>query len=65
MCTTCATTYLNAAGADLKDIQHTLGHSSVAITADTYTSVLTELQRHRPRRRARRWFGPPDPPTPG
>ncbi|MFF1448657.1 hypothetical protein ACFVYF_10955 [Streptomyces sp. NPDC058274] len=30
------------AGADLKDIQEMLGHSSITITADTYTSLLPE-----------------------
>ena len=28
-----------AAGVDMKVVQHTLGHSSSAITSDTYTSV--------------------------
>lgn len=40
----CAATYLKAAGADLKTIQETLGHSSITITADTYTSVIQELE---------------------
>jgi integrase len=43
----CAATYLKAAGADLKDIQETLGHSSIAITSDTYTSVIHELEAER------------------
>jgi site-specific recombinase XerD len=43
----CAATYLKAAGADLKDIQATLGHASIAITADTYTSVIHELDSER------------------
>jgi integrase len=43
----CAATYLKASGADLKDIQETLGHSSIAITADTYTSVILELEIER------------------
>jgi len=43
----CAATYLKAAGADVKDIQETLGHSSIAITADTYTSVIHELEAER------------------
>jgi hypothetical protein len=32
-----------AAGADLKTVQAMLGHASIALTADTYTSVLPEL----------------------
>jgi integrase len=38
-----AATLALAAGVDLKVVQDMLGHSSLAITADTYTSVLTEL----------------------
>ncbi|MFD4787487.1 tyrosine-type recombinase/integrase [Streptomyces sp. NPDC058459] len=37
-----AATLAHAAGADLKDIQEMLGHSSITITADTYTSLLSE-----------------------
>lgn len=37
-----AATLVHAAGADLKDIQEMLGHSSITITADTYTSLLPE-----------------------
>jgi DNA-binding transcriptional ArsR family regulator len=33
------------AGADLKTLQELLGHSSIVITADTYTSVLPQVQR--------------------
>jgi integrase len=33
------------AGADLKTVQDQLGHSSIVITADTYTSVLPTIQR--------------------
>jgi integrase len=36
---------LRAAGADLKTVQETLGHADHKITADTYTSILTELER--------------------
>jgi integrase len=32
-----------AAGADLKTVQALLGHASIVLTADTYTSVLPEL----------------------
>ena len=34
-----------AAGADLKVVQDVLGHSSIVLTADTYTSVLPEVAR--------------------
>ncbi len=34
-----------AAGADLKVVQDKLGHSSIVLTADTYTSVLPEVAR--------------------
>ncbi|MEV8504543.1 site-specific integrase [Actinoplanes sp. NPDC051475] len=43
----CAATYLKASGADIKDIQETLGHSTHNLTADTYTSVLHELETER------------------
>jgi integrase len=43
----CAASYLKAAGADLNDIKETLGHSSIAITADTYTTVIQELETER------------------
>ncbi|MDO3704066.1 tyrosine-type recombinase/integrase [Micromonospora sp. C28SCA-DRY-2] len=42
----CAATYLKTAGADLKDIQELLGHSSITMT-DTYTSVIAELDVER------------------
>ena len=41
----CAATYLRHGGADMKEVQETLGHSNIAITSDTYTSVLLEFQR--------------------
>lgn len=41
----CAATYLRHGGADLKEVQETLGHATLALTSDTYTSVLLELQR--------------------
>jgi len=40
-----AATVALAAGADLKVVQDQLGHSSVVLTADTYTSVLPETAR--------------------
>jgi len=43
----CAATYLKATGADMNDIKETLGHSSITITSDTYTSVLQELDSER------------------
>jgi integrase len=38
-----AATVAFAAHADLKVIQHMLGHASIVTTADTYTSVLPEV----------------------
>jgi integrase len=40
-----AATLALAAGADLKVVQDQLGHSTIALTADTYTSVLPETAR--------------------
>lgn len=40
-----AATLALAAGADLKIVQDQLGHSTVVLTADTYTSVLPETAR--------------------
>jgi integrase len=40
----CAATYLRHGGADLKEVQETLGHSSITLTSDTYTSVILEMQ---------------------
>ncbi|MGW5170305.1 tyrosine-type recombinase/integrase [Streptomyces nodosus] len=37
-----AATLVHAAGAGLKDFQEMLGHSSITITSDTYTSLLPE-----------------------
>ncbi len=40
-----AASLAHEAGADLKTLQDLLGHSSIVITADTYTSVLPPAQR--------------------
>ncbi|WP_369009221.1 tyrosine-type recombinase/integrase [Actinomadura sp. BRA 177] len=40
-----AATLMLAGGADMKLVQALLRHSSLAITADTYTSVLPEVAR--------------------
>jgi integrase len=40
-----AATLALASGADLKSIQDMLGHASIVLTADTYTSVLPEVAR--------------------
>lgn len=41
-----AASLAHQAGADLKTLQDLLGHSSIVITADTYTTVLPQVQRH-------------------
>ena len=38
-----AASLAHAAGADLKTVQEQLGHTSIVLTADTYTSVLQQL----------------------
>ena len=40
-----AATLALAAGTDLKIVQEMLGHSTITLTADTYTSVLPEIAR--------------------
>ncbi|MEU4570224.1 tyrosine-type recombinase/integrase [Micromonospora sp. NPDC023956] len=40
-----AASLAHQAGADLKTLQDLLGHSSIVITADTYTTVLPQVQR--------------------
>jgi integrase len=40
-----AASLAHEAGADLKTLQDLLGHSSIVVTADTYTSVLPQAQR--------------------
>ncbi|MDQ7911305.1 site-specific integrase [Phytohabitans sp. ZYX-F-186] len=70
-----AATLTHAAGADPKTVQEQLGHTSIVLTADTYTSVLLELHlkvaeatarlvlkaaaRNPGRRRHRSKIGPP------
>ncbi len=39
-----AASLAHEAGADLKTLQDLLGHSSIVVTADTYTSVLPQIQ---------------------
>ncbi|UWZ50181.1 site-specific integrase [Dactylosporangium matsuzakiense] len=41
----CCATYMYAGGADIKEIQELLGHATVAMTSDIYTSVLMEFRR--------------------
>lgn len=43
----CAATFLKASGSDLKDIQEVLGLSSITVAANTYTSVVHELESER------------------
>jgi integrase len=43
----CAVAFVKASGADMKDIQELLGHSSITISSDTYTSVVHELATER------------------
>ncbi len=38
-----AATLAHTAGADLKTVQEQLGHTSIVLTADTYTSVLMQM----------------------
>ena len=40
-----AATLALAAGVDMKVVQEMLGHSSITLTSDTYTSVLPEVAR--------------------
>jgi integrase len=76
-----AATLAHAAGADLKTVQEQLGHTSIVLTADTYTSVLMILHfkiaeatarlvlaaaaRNPGRRYHRRKTGPPASAAPG
>ncbi|WP_181958231.1 tyrosine-type recombinase/integrase [Nonomuraea deserti] len=45
-----AASLMLAAGVEMKVVQETLGHTSSAFTADTYTSVYPQVARPRPRR---------------
>jgi hypothetical protein len=42
-CATAPASLAHSAKVDLKTVQAQLGHSSIVLTADTYTSVLTDL----------------------
>src|SRR6266851_5783453 len=46
-CMTCVTARRRslAVGVDLRTVQEMLGHSSIVLTADTYTSVLPDVAR--------------------
>jgi integrase len=46
-----AATLQLAAGVDIEIVQYMLGHSSRAITSDTYTTVLPTLPTRQPKRR--------------
>ncbi|MGW0194440.1 tyrosine-type recombinase/integrase [Nonomuraea sp. NPDC003201] len=48
-----AATLALAAGADLRVVQGLLGHASIVLTADTYTSVLPQLYHDSARATAR------------
>jgi integrase len=48
-----AATLALAAGADLRVVQGLLGHASIVLTADTYTSVLPQLYHDNARATAR------------
>ncbi|WP_462203865.1 tyrosine-type recombinase/integrase, partial [Frankia sp. CcWB3] len=48
-----AATLALAAGADLKAVQELLGHSTIMITADTYTHILPDLAAEIARNTAR------------
>jgi len=60
-----AATLALAAGADLKVVQDQLGHSTVVLTADTYTSVLPETARTAAEHTAALLFPARRPPTSG
>jgi integrase len=60
-----AATFALAAGTDLKVVQDQLGHSTVVLTADTYTSVLPETARAAAERTAALLFPARHPATGG
>jgi integrase len=55
-----AATLALAAGTDLKVVQDQLGHSTIVLTADTYTSVLPETARTAAEHTAALTASPPD-----
>jgi integrase len=57
-----ASSLAHCAGVDLKTVQAQLGHSSIVLTADTYTSVLTDLLAYADEPTG--WCSPPRPATP-
>ena len=57
-----AATLALAAGTDLKIVQDQLGHSTIVLTADTYTSVLPETARTAAEHTAALLFPAPRPP---
>jgi integrase len=58
-----AATLAHAAGADLKTVQEQLGHASIVLTADTYTSVSCRCISRSPKRPPAS-SSPPQPITP-
>ena len=40
----CAATYMRHGGADMKEIQETLGHADMSLTGNVYTSLVLELR---------------------
>jgi integrase len=51
-CRHTAATRMHQAGYEMKDIQDTLGHATMAITADIYAHLMSERRRHQTRRLA-------------
>jgi integrase len=59
-----AASLAHCAGVDVKTVQAQLGHSSIVLTADTYTSVLTDLLAYARLRPPPGLSWPPQPTTP-